>query len=77
MTYAKVNDIIVRDKVDPLYEPFVDTLKKMNELHKIIRKEKIERGYIDFEIDEAKIVQDETGKAIGVKRREREEGEMF
>ncbi len=77
MTYAKVNDIIVRDIVDPLYEPFVDTLKKMNELHKIIRKEKIERGYIDFEIDEAKIVQDETGKAIGVKRREREEGEML
>ena len=77
MTYAKVNDIIVRDIVDPLYEPFVDTLKKMNELHKIIRKHKIERGYIDFEIDEAKIVQDETGKAIGVKRREREEGEML
>ena len=77
MTYAKVNDIIVRDIVDPLYEPFVDTLKKMNELHKIIRKEKIERGYIDFEIDEAKIVQDETGKAIGVKRREREEGDML
>ena len=77
MTYAKVNDIIVRDIVDPLYEPFVDTLKKMNELHKIIRKKKIERGYIDFEIDEAKIVQDETGKAIGVKRREREEGEML
>ncbi len=77
MTYAKVNDIIVRDIVDPLYEPFVDTLKEMNELHKIIRKEKIERGYIDFEIDEAKIVQDETGKAIGVKRREREEGEML
>ena len=37
MTYAKVNDIIVRDIVDPLYDPFVDTLKKMNELHKIIR----------------------------------------
>ena len=77
MTYAKVNDIIVRDIVDPLYEPYVDTLKKMNELHKILRKEKINRGYIDFEIDEAKIVQDETGKAIDVKRREREEGEML
>ena len=49
----------------------------MNELHKILRKEKVERGYIDFEIDEAKIVQDETGKAIGVKRREREEAEML
>ena len=77
MTYAKVNDIIVRNIVDPLYVPFVDVLNKMNELHKILRKEKVERGYIDFEIDEAKIVQDETGKAIGVKRREREEAEML
>ncbi len=77
MTYAKVNDIIVRNIVDPSYEPFVDTLNKMNELHKILRKEKISRGYIDFEIDEAKIVQDENGKAIDVKRREREEGEML
>ena len=77
MTYAKVNDVIVRNIIDPLYVPFVGILNKMNELHKILRKEKIERGYIDFEIDEAKIVQDENGKAIGVKRREREEGEML
>ena len=48
MTYAKVNDIIVRNIVDPLYVPFVDVLNKMNELHKILRKEKGERGYIDF-----------------------------
>ena len=77
MTYAKVNDIIVRDIIDPEYKPFADKLKQMNDLHKILRKEKIDRGYIDFEIDEAKIVQDENGKAIDVKRRDREEGEML
>ena len=77
MTYKKVNDIIIRNVVDPLYEPFVETLNKMNELHKILRKEKTDRGYIDFEIDEAKVIQDENGKAIDIKRREREEGEML
>lgn len=77
MTYKKVNDIIVRGIVDPEYEPFKDDLILMNELHQILRKEKVGRGYINFEIDEAKIVQDEEGKAIDVVKRVREEGEML
>ena len=77
MTYKKVNDIIMRDIVAPGYEEFVDDLKLMNELHKILRKEKVNRGYINFEIDEAKIIQDENGKAIDVVKRVREEGEML
>ena len=77
MTYKKVNDIIVRDIVDPTYEPYVNDLKLMNELHNILRKEKYSRGYINFDLDEAKIVQDETGKAIDVIKRVREEGEML
>ena len=31
----------------------------------ILRKEKIERGYIDFNIDEPTVVVDESGKANG------------
>jgi len=77
MTYKKVNDIICRGIVDPEYEMFVDDLNKMNELHKILRKEKIGRGYIDFDLDEAKIIQDENGKAIDVIKRNREEGEKL
>ncbi len=77
MTYKKVNDIIVRGIVDPGYEEFADDLMKMNELHKILRKEHTSRGYINFDIDEAKIVQDENGKAIDVVKRIREEGEML
>ena len=49
----------------------------MNELHLILRKEKNSRGYINFDLDEAKIVQDENGKAIDVVKRVREEGEML
>ena len=77
MTYKKVNDIIVRGIVDPGYEEFADDLIRMNELHKILRKEHTSRGYINFDIDEAKIVQDENGKAIDVVKRIREEGEML
>ena len=77
MTYKKVNDIIVRGIVAPDYEDFKSDLLLMHELHQILRKEKNSRGYINFDIDEAKIVQDETGKAIDVIKRIREEGEML
>ena len=77
MTYKKVNDIIVRGIVPEGYEPFKDDLLLMNELHQILRKEKNSRGYINFDLDEAKIIQDENGKAIDVIKRIREEGEML
>ena len=77
MTYKHVNNLLMRNIVDEGYEPFKDTLLKMNELAHILRKEKISRGYIDFEIDEAKIVQDESGKAIDVIKRVREDGEKL
>ena len=75
MTYKKVNDILMRNIVDEEYAPFKDTLIKMNELAHILRKEKESRGYIDFGSEEAKIVQDETGKAIDIKKVTREDGE--
>lgn len=77
MTYSKVNDIIVRNIIDPEYEPYADILKEMNNLAKILRKKKNNRGYINFDLDEAKIVQDENGKAIDVTRRVREDGECL
>ena len=77
MTYKHVNNLLMRNIVDEGYEEFKDTLLQMNELAHILRKEKISRGYIDFEIDEAKILQDETGKAIDVIKRVREDGEKL
>ena len=77
MTYKKVNDIIVRGIVPEGYEDFKDDLLLMNELHLILRKERNSRGYINFDLDEAKIIQDENGKAIDVVKRIREEGEML
>ena len=75
MTYKNVNKILEEDIIPEGYEEYVDTLKLMAELAKILRAEKTARGYIDFGIDEAKIVQDENGKAIDVVKRERGIGE--
>ena len=77
MTYKKVNDVICRGIVAPGYEDFEEKLHLMNELSKILRKEKVSRGYMDFDLDEAKVVQDETGKAIDVIKRTRENGEKL
>ena len=77
MTYKKVNDILMRDIVDPEYAKYKDILLKMNELAHILRKYKEKRGYIDFNLDEAKIIQDENGKAIDIQKRLREDGEKL
>lgn len=77
MTYDEVNDIIMRNIVAPGYEEFASTLIKMNELAHILRKEKESRGYIDFDLDEAEVIQDENGVAIDIVKREREDGEKL
>ncbi len=77
MTYSKVNDILMRDKYDEEYAPFVTTLKKMNELAHILRKEMINRGYIDFELDEAMVVNDDKGLPIDIVKVVREDGEKL
>lgn len=74
MTYKCVNEVLSGNTPDD-YEPFKDTLLKMNELAKILRKKKVSRGYIEFDIDEAKIIQDENGRAIDVVKRTRGDGE--
>ena len=43
----------------------------------ILRKMKEHRGYIDFDLDEATILQDEDGHAIDVQRVVREDGEKM
>jgi len=77
MTYKKINDIIERNIVDSEYEPYKETILKLKELADILRKDKVKRGYIDFDLDEAKVVQDESGKAIDIIKRTRESGELI
>ena len=77
MTYKKVNKILEENIVPEGYEPYVDTLRIMKELADILRQNKINRGYIDFEVEEPKIIVDDEGKAIDIKLRERGTGEKL
>lgn len=77
MTYNCVNDVIERNTIPEGYEPFKSTLLKMKELADILRVNKQKRGMIDFNIDEAKIIVDDAGKAIDVVLRERGAGEKL
>ena len=77
MTYKKVNDIIMRNVIDSSYEEFSDILKQMNELAHILRRNKVKRGYIDFDLDEAKIIVDEDKNVVGIEKRFREDAERM
>jgi len=77
MTYKCVNEILMNNNVPEGYEEFKDTLLLMNELAHILRKKQIKQGYIDFDLDEPKIIQDENGVAIDIKKVERGDGEKL
>jgi len=77
MTYKKVNQILEENIIPEGYEEYADNLKLMAELAEKLRANKVARGYIDFDIDEAKIIVDEEGKCIDVALRERGTGEKL
>jgi ribonuclease R len=72
MTYTNVYKILV-DKDEELinrYKHVVPDFNIMHELALILRKKRFQRGAIDFDFDEAKIVLDDKGKPVAVKRYE-------
>ena len=77
MTYKKVNDILERDIVADDYKEYEKDLRLMNELAHILRKMKEKRGYVDFGVNEAKILVDDEGKPVDVQLRYQGEGEKL
>lgn len=77
MTYNKVNQILEQGIIPDEYSEYADTLKLMKELADIVRANKIKRGYIDFDIDEVKIIVDENGTVTDIKKRYRGSGEKM
>lgn len=75
MTYKKVNSILEDNVVPEGYEPYEKSLILMAELAEILRKYKVRRGYIDFGVDEAKILVDENCKPTEIVLRDRGVGE--
>ena len=77
MTYKKVNKVLEEDTIPEGYESYADKLRLMLELSKIIRKAKENRGFIDFDVDEAKILVDENCHPTDIVLRERGSGEKL
>ncbi|MBQ3307446.1 MAG: ribonuclease R [Bacilli bacterium] len=77
MTYKNVNSILEKDKVPEGYQEYVNDLKLMAELSEILRDAKKRRGYIDFDIDEAKILVDKDCVPTEIVLRDRGTGEKL
>ncbi|MGG4507181.1 ribonuclease R [Heyndrickxia sporothermodurans] len=79
MTYSDVNKILV-DKDEELrerYEPIVPMFETMEELAQILRTKRMERGAIDFDFKEAKVIVNDEGKPVDVVTRERSVAERL
>ncbi|WLS85229.1 ribonuclease R [Lactobacillus apis] len=69
LTYNNVNKVLDPDNNDELEEKYVKLapmLKEMAELHNALYKKRHQRGAIDFEEPEAKIIVDDQGKPTDI-----------
>ena len=73
MTYTAVNAIITDDDAETKekYKEFVDLFLQMKELSQLLCKRRQERGAIDFDFPESKILLDAKGRPIEIKPYER------
>ena len=78
MTYTNVNRMIAgEEEALKEYADIKDMVMEMLELSKIIRQVKYNRGSIDFDLPEIKLILDEDGKVKYIKNRERGESERI
>ncbi|MBQ7668825.1 MAG: ribonuclease R [Clostridia bacterium] len=72
MTYTVVTKILeTKDKeLTKEYKDVVKDFKLMRDLSSILRKRRKKRGSIDFDLPEAKVILDENGKPIEIKKYE-------
>lgn len=79
MTYHDVNKILEDEDEELIkrYEPLVPMFKMMEELAAILRKKRMQRGAIDFDFKEAKVLVDDEGAPQEVVIRERSVAERL
>ncbi|MGE7603292.1 ribonuclease R [Peribacillus sp. NPDC097675] len=79
MTYGNVNKILVDKDEEQLerYESLVPMFQDMEQLAAILRKKRMNRGAIDFDFNEARVVVDEEGHPTDVVLRERSVAEKL
>ena len=74
MNYKSVNQVLAGTHIEE-YAPFEKSLFLMKDLASLLRKEKVKRGYIEFDSDEVKLIVDKFGKVKEIKKREQGVGE--
>lgn len=79
MTYTAVNEILVEEKEETCekYAELVPFFKEMEKLAGILRKKRFDRGAIDFDFKESKVLVDKEGKPLDVVIRERSVAEKL
>ncbi|MBU5267256.1 ribonuclease R [Virgibacillus proomii] len=79
MTYYDVNQILVHkdEALREHYKELVPLFEGMEELAAILRRKRMNRGAIDFDFKEAKVLVDEAGKPVDVVLRERSVAERL
>ena len=72
MSYTDVSKILDESDltVCKKYEKYLEDFKKMEELAQILKNRRIKNGYLNLDIPESKIILDENGKCIDVKKYE-------
>lgn len=78
-TYDEVNEVLIHDNkvLQKRNEAFMPMLRDAHTLSTIIQKTRIKRGSIDFDIEESKLVINDQGDIVDIKKRERYDAEKL
>ena len=68
LVYDDISDILENDDQDLMnkYEKYLEMFKDMKDLSEILRKKRMNRGAIDFDFPEARIILDEEGNPVDI-----------
>ena len=78
--YAELNDILANGEESEFFEKYkhiIDDFYTMMELYKILKQKSEQKGAMELESEETKIILDEFGHPIDVVKRERKESERL
>ncbi len=72
MSYTDVNKILnnLDEKIIKKYEKYIVDFKLMEELAQILKQRRLEQGYLNLDIPESKIILNEEGKCVEVRKYE-------
>ncbi len=72
MTYTNVYTLLEGhdDELEKRYDYLLEDFRSMKELALILRNKRMKRGAIDFDFPEAKVILDENGKPVDIKKYE-------